>query len=94
MYDMVFRGRGGGQFSAKEYKVGTIENCFPSIQEGREDQKTLVYHRVFKGRGGEAVVGKTVQRGDHGKLIPRQYGGGGEGGHRILQSFMEGSGQF
>ena len=63
VYDMVFRGRGGGQFSAKEYKVGTIENCFPSIQEGREDQKTLVYHRVFKGRGGEAVLCKRVQRG-------------------------------
>ena len=28
------------------------------------------------------------------KTDSRQYGGGGEGGHRILQSFMEGSGQF
>ena len=37
---------------------------------------------------------KRVQRGDHGKLIPVNMGGGGGGGHRILQSFMEGSGQF
>ena len=37
---------------------------------------------------------KRVQRGDHGKLIPVNMGGGGKGGHRILQSFMEGSGQF
>ena len=36
---------------------------------------------------------KRVQRGDHGKLIPVNMGGG-EGGHRILQSFREGSGQF
>ena len=39
----------------------------------------MVYHRVFRGRGGEAVVCKRVQRGDHGKLIPVNMGGEGKG---------------
>ena len=41
----------------------------------------MVYHRVFGGRGGGAVVAKRVQRGDYRKLIPVNTGvGGGVGG--------------
>ena len=40
--------------------------------------------------------GQKSTKGDNRKLIPvnMEEGGGGEGGHRILQNFMEGSGQF
>ena len=44
-------------------------------------------------RGSSCVQEST--KGDNRKLIPvNMEEGGGEGGHRILQSFMEGSGQF
>ena len=44
-------------------------------------------------RRGSSCVQKSTKGGPR-KTDSRQYGGGGEGGHRILQSFMEGSGQF
>ena len=46
-------------------------------------------------RRGSSCVQKST-KGDNRKLIPvnMEEGRGGEGGHRILQSFMEGSGQF
>ena len=58
MYDMVFRGRGGGQLSPKEYKGGTIENLFLSIQGwGGGVRRILLYHIVFMGRGRGSVFG-------------------------------------
>ena len=38
--------------------------------------------------------GQKSTKGGPRKTDSRQYGGRGGGGHRILQSFMEGSGQF
>ena len=38
--------------------------------------------------------GQKSTKGDNRKLIPVNMEEGGEGGHRILQNFMEGSGQF
>ena len=39
----------------------------------------MVYHRVFRGRGGGAVVAKRIKRGDYRKSIPVNTGVGGGG---------------
>ena len=62
MYDMVFRGRGGGQLSPKEYKGGTIENCV-NTGVGGGVRRILLYHIVFMGRGRGSVFGKRIQWG-------------------------------
>ena len=81
--DMVFRGRGGGQLSPKEFKGGTLENWFLSIQ----GSGGIGGFWLITGFSGGEEGGSCRQKSKKGrlqKIDSRQYRGGGGGGRKIL----------